>query len=180
MNEETNKKPQMLEKEAEVARLTEMLGSHEAAMLINYKGISVKDDTELRVRMRSSGVKYLVAKNTLIKRACHDVGINSMDEFLQGTTAVAFARDPVALAKVVSQFMKEFRKLEVKAGLLEGKAISAKHVDALAKLPSKEILLSQVLAGLQTPMSQFAGVASAMLRQLVTVVDKVREQKAAG
>lgn len=179
MNEEISKKPQVLEKEAEVAQLTEMLNSHQAAMLINYKGISVKEDTELRVRMRSSGVKYLVAKNTLIKIACHNVGIQSMDEFLQGTTAMAFAKDPVALATVISKFMKEFRKLEVKAGLLEGKAISPKQVDALAKLPSKEILLSQVLAGLQTPMSKFAGVASAMLRQLVTVVDKVREQKTA-
>ena len=173
------KKPQRLAKEAEVARLGELLKNHNAMMLINYKGIGVKDDTELRVRMRSSGVKYLVAKNTLIKRACHDAGIEGMDAFLEGATSVAFARDPVALANVISQFMKEFRKLEVKAGLLEGKPISAKQVEALSKLPSREILLSQVLAGLQAPMSQFAGVASAMLRQLVTVVDKVREQKAA-
>ena len=84
------------------------------------------------------------------------------------------------MAKVLSQFMKEFKKLEVKTGLLDGKPLSAKQVDTLAKLPSREVLLSQVLAGLQAPMSQFAGVASAMLRQLVTVVDKVREQKAAG
>ncbi|MCL2677677.1 MAG: 50S ribosomal protein L10 [Clostridiales bacterium] len=179
MKETINKKPQMLEKEAEVTQLTEMLDSHQATMLINYRGISVKDDTELRVRMRSSGVKYLVTKNTLLKRACHNAGISSMDEFLQGTTSVAFSHDPVALAKVLGQFMKEFRKLEVKAGLLEGKALSAKQVDALAKLPSKEILLSQVLAGMQAPMSQFAGAASAMLRQIITVVDRIREQKEA-
>ena len=179
MTEEKIKKPQHIAKEQTVEEIKSLLSESTGALLVDYKGLNVAEDTQLRRRMRQADVVYRVDKNTLIKIACHDNGIDCLDEYLNGTTAVAFAKDPVAMAKTISQFMAEFKKLQVKAGLLDSKFMSAAQLDALAKLPAREVLLSQVLGAMQAPMSSFAGVCAGMLRQLVTVVDRVREQKEA-
>ena len=179
MSEDKAKKPQLIEKEQTVNALRELLADSQSTMLVDYRGITVSEDTQLRRRLRAAGVVYKVEKNTLIKRACNDSGINFLDSYLEGTTAIAFSKDPVALAKTLSQFMTEFKKMQVKAGILDNQLLTADQVDALAKLPAREVLLSQLLGAFQAPMSSFAGACSAMLRQLVTVVDKVREQKEA-
>ena len=129
--------------------------------------------------MREAGINYLVAKNTLIKIACNNYGSNELDSYLNGPTAIAFAEDPVAAAKILSDFVKESKKTQIKAAMLSGKLIDAQGVEDLAKLPSREVLLAQVAGAFAAPMSSFAGVTAGILRQLVTVVDKVREQKSA-
>ena len=173
------KKPQVIAKEQKVAELQELFTNSEAVFLTDYRGISVSEDVKLRAQLREAGINYLVAKNTLIKIACNNYGSNELDSFLNGPTAIAFAQDPVAAAKILSTFAKENKKTEIKAALLSGKVIDSQGVEDLAKLPSREVLLAQVAGAFAAPMAGFAGVASAMLRQLVTVVDKVREQKSA-
>jgi large subunit ribosomal protein L10 len=172
-------KPQRLEKEAEVNRLQELFKNSETIVLTDYRGLTVAQDVQLRRQLREAGVKYHVAKNSLLKLACHALGQQALDPYLAGPTAVAFAQDPVSEAKLLTNFIKEAKKTEIKAGLLGEKLISAAEVEALAKLPQREILLAQVVGVFQAPLAGFAGVTSGLLRQLVTVTDRVREQKAA-
>ncbi len=172
-----DKKPQRLQKEAEVAELKKLFNESETVILTNYRGLNVAQDVQLRAQMRKAGIDYRVAKNTLIKIACDQNGINDLDEYLNNPTAVAFAKDPVEVAKIFSSFIKENKMTEIKAGLLGKTVIKASQVEDLAKLPTREVLLAQVAGAFQAPMASFAGCAAAMLRQLVTVVDKVREQK---
>lgn len=174
-----DKKPQRIAKETEVSRLQELFNNAEVAILADYRGLTVAQDVKLRAKMRDGGVDYMVAKNTLIKLACHQNEQQGLDAFLEGPTAVAFGQDPVATAKLLSSYFKEVKKGQIKVGLLGDKVITAADVDALAKLPAREVLLAQVVGMIQAPLANFAGVTSGMLRQLVTVVDKVREQKAA-
>jgi len=173
------KKPQRLEKETEVSRLQGLFKSNDIAVLTDYRGLSVAQDVQLRRQLREAGVEYHVAKNTLIKLACHANEQQALDPYLEGPTALAFAQDPVSVAKLLTAFIKEVKKTEIKAGLLGDKLISAAEVDALAKLPSREVLLAQVVGVFQAPLAGFAGVTSGLLRQLVTVTDRIREQKAA-
>ena len=173
------KKPQVIAKEQKVAVLQELFNNAQAVFLTDYRGISVAEDVILRARMREAGIDYLVAKNTLLKIACNNFGSTELDSYLNGPTAVAFANDPVAAAKILSDFVKETKKTKVKAAILSGKLIDAQGVEALAKLPSREVLLAQVAGAFTAPLSSLAGVTSGILRQLVTVVDKVREQKSA-
>ncbi len=172
-----DKKPQRIAKENLVAALKELFQNNSAVLLMDYKGITVNDDTAFRRAMREAGVTYQVSKNTFIKRAANDEGITDLDPFLEGTSSIAFSNDPVALAKVVSDFAKDHPAIVVKAGLLEGKLLPAADVAALAKLPSREVLLSQVLAGMQSPMTGFAGALQGLLRNFVNVLDQIREQK---
>ena len=174
-----DKKPQQIAKEKEVAELQELFSSSEAIILTDYRGITVSEDVKLRADMRNAGIDYRVAKNTLLKIACNNFGSNDLDEYFNGPTAIAFADDPVAAAKILSEFSKEAKKTEIKAALLTGKFVDAKEVEALAKLPSREVLLTQIVSALAAPLSSFAGVSAGLLRQLVTVVDSVREQKSA-
>lgn len=172
-----DKKPQTIAKENKVAELQQLFAESEAVILTDYRGLTVAQDTVLRNRMREAGIEYRVAKNTLIKIACNNLDHQGLDEFLNGPTAVSFAKDPVAAAKILSGFIKETKKTEIKVALLGNKVIDAAGVDTLAKLPAREVLLAQIAGALQSPMAGFAGVCAGMLRQLVTVVDKVREQK---
>ena len=173
------KKPQVIAKEQKVAELQELFANSQAVFLTDYRGISVAEDVKLRAKMREAGINYLVAKNTLIKIACNNYGSNELDSYLNGPTAIAFAEDPGAAAKILSDFVKESKKTQIKAAMLSGKLIDAQGVEDLAKLPSREVLLAQVAGAFAAPMSSFAGVTAGILRQLVTVVDKVREQKSA-
>ena len=173
------KKPQVIAKEQKVAEMQELFANSQAVFLTDYRGISVAEDVKLRAKMREAGINYLVAKNTLIKIACNNYGSNELDSYLNGPTAIAFAEDPVAAAKILSDFVKESKKTQIKAAMLSGKLIDAQGVEDLAKLPSREVLLAQVAGAFAAPMSSFAGVTAGILRQLVTVVDKVREQKSA-
>ena len=126
------KKPQVIAKEQKVAELQELFANSQAVFLTDYRGISVAEDVKLRAKMREAGINYLVAKNTLIKIACNNYGSNELDSYLNGPTAIAFAEDPVAAAKILSDFVKESKKTQIKAAKLSGKLIDAQGVEAVS------------------------------------------------
>lgn len=163
---ETAKKPQFLAKEAEVAALKEMIANAQGVVLVDYRGITVEEDTKLRKNLREAGAEYKVAKNTLIKIACHQNGIECLDEHLEGTTGIACSADAPSLAKTFSQFMTASKKMAFKGGLLDGEYVDVAKLDALAKLPSRDALLGQ-----------FAGCCAAMMRQFMTAIERIKEQK---
>jgi large subunit ribosomal protein L10 len=173
------KKPQRIAKEEEVARLKAKFDEAGVVIMTDYCGISVAEDTAFRKKMRESGIDYIVAKNTLLKIACNNSGITDLDPYFAGPTAIAFGNEPAELAKIISDFIKGSKKTSVKVGWMDDKLLSAEEIEVLAKLPSKEVLLAKVLGSMQSPLYGFASVSAGLLRQLVTVVDKVREQKEA-
>lgn len=167
------------QKEQMLQMLKEKMGSSQIVVMADYKGIDVQAMTKLRRKMRESGGELKVAKNTIIKIAARELGLEGADPYLEGPTALAFGMDdPVAPAKAMSEFIKEHKKLEIKAAILEGQIIDAAQVKALANLPSREVLLAKVLGGMQAPMYGFAGALQGLLRNLVYVLDAVREKKA--
>lgn len=168
------------EKQATVAELQEKLTQAKGAVLINYRGLTVAQDTKLRRKFREAGVEYKVVKNTLTRIAAQEVGIQGMDTYLEGPTAMALSTvDPVAPAKIISEFIKEskLQNIEVKAGLVEGKVIDANGVKALANLPPREVLIAQVLAGFQTPIVGIVNVLQGTIRNAVYVLEAIRKQK---
>lgn len=168
------------EKQSIVAELQEKFSATKGAVLTNYRGLTVAQDTKLRAKLREAGVEYRVVKNTMARIAAREAGIEGLDEHLEGPTAIAFSvTDPVAPARVISDFVKEhkLKALEVKAGLVEGKVIDAAGVKALANLPSREVLIAQVLAGMQSPIVGFVNVLQGSIRNLVYALDAVRQQK---
>ena len=167
------------EKQKLVSALAEKLKNASSGVLIDYKGITVDKDTKLRSEFRKSNVEYTVVKNSVLSLAAKEAGIIGFDAVLSGTTSIAISTtDLVAPAKVISNFKRSPDLLKVKAGFVEGKFIDAKQVEALAKLPSKEVLISQVLAGFNAPITSFANVLNANLRGLVVALNAIAEQKA--
>ncbi|CQR71597.1 50S ribosomal protein L10 [Sporomusa ovata DSM 2662] len=168
------------EKLQTVAGIKEKLSTTKGAVLTNYRGLTVAQDTKLRRQLREAGVEYRVFKNTMTRIAAKEAGIEGLDPYLEGPTAIAMSyTDPVAPAKVIADFVKEnkLQALEVKAGLVEGKVIDADSVKALASLPAREVLIAQVLAGMQAPIAGFVNVLSGSLRNLVYALEAVRKQK---
>ncbi len=168
------------EKQAVVAELKEKLASTKGAVLTNYRGLTVAQDTNLRRKLREAGVEYRVVKNTMTRIAANEVGLEGLDVHLEGPTAIAISvTDPVAPAKVISEFVKanKLDVLEVKAGIVEGKVIDAQGVKALAALPPREVLIAQVLAGMQSPIVGLVNVLQGSIRNLVYALDAVRQQK---
>ncbi|KKM12682.1 50S ribosomal protein L10 [Clostridiales bacterium PH28_bin88] len=173
-------KQQRLKKEATVTELQDKLTSASSAVLTDYRGLNVAEVTRLRAQLREAGIEYRVVKNTLTRLAAHEAGITGLDRYLEGPTAIAVSlKDPVAPAKILIDFAKASKKLEIKAGLLQGKVIDASGVKALADLPSREQLLAKVLGGMQAPMSGLVNVLAGPLRNFVYVLDAVRKQKEA-
>jgi len=148
-----------------------------SVVLTDYRGLNVAQVTELRKKMREAGVEYRVLKNTMIRFAAHELGLEGLDPYLEGPTAVAFSADPVAPAKIIYDFAKDNKQLEIKVGVLDGKVIDVAQVKALAELPSREELLAKVLGGMQAPLYGLASVLSGTLRSFVYALDAVRKQK---
>lgn len=162
-----------------VADIKEKLHSAQAVVLLDYRGLTVAEVTELRNQCRKAGVEYVVLKNTMIELAAKELGIEGLDPFLKGPTAVAFGmEDPVAPAKVLTEFIKKVKKTEIKCGLVDGRLIDVKGVQALAELPPKEVLIAKMMGSMNAPITNFVGVLSATLRSLVYAIDAVRKQKA--
>ncbi|EGO64232.1 50S ribosomal protein L10 [Acetonema longum] len=168
------------EKEQLVVAMKEKLEKTKGAVLTSYRGLSVAQDTALRRKLREAGVEYRVVKNTLTRIAAKQANIEGLDKHLEGTTAIAFSfQDPVAPAKIISDFLKETKTqaLEIKAGLVEGRVIDPSGVKALASLPPKEVLLAQMLAGMQSPMVGLVNVLQGTTRNLVYALEAIRQQK---
>jgi len=163
------------EKEQAIQDLADLIGRSKGAILTDYRGFTVSEITELRKRLREKGAVYHVVKNTLFKRALQDG--SGLNQYLEGPTAVAFAlEDPVGPAKTVLDFMKEKKKGEVKAGYIEGVVYTEPQVGELSKLPSRDILIAQVVGGIQAPISGFVGALNGILSNFVytlqAIVDK--------
>jgi large subunit ribosomal protein L10 len=166
------------EKAAKVAELKELLAGSKGVILVDYCGLTVAEDTDLRRKMREAGVKYMVAKNTFIRIAAKEAGIEGLEGMLEHNTALAFsAEDPVAPAKIVSEFAKDHKALEVKGGVLDSKVIGLEEIKALAELPSRDELLAKLVGSMQAPISGFVNVLHGTLRNLVYVLDAVRQKK---
>ena len=171
-------------KQAVVAQLKEQLESAKGVVLTSYKGLTVAQDTELRRELREAGVSYHVVKNTMLRIAAKEAGIEGIEEHLEGTTAFAFStEDAVAPAKVICGFIKK-NKLEdaevltVKVGMVEGKVIGVDEVKALAALPSREELIAKLLGSMNAPISNTVNVLQGVIRNAVYVLDAIRSQKA--
>jgi len=170
----------LAEKQAIVAELTEKLKSA-SGVLVDFTGVTVAEDTEMRKAMRQAGVEYTVVKNTLTRFAAKNVGFDALDPHLNGTTALAVsAADPVAAAKIINEYAsKKDSKIKIKVGFVSGKIISADEVKALANLPSKEVLISQVLGTMIAPVSGLANVLNANIRGLAIALQAIADKKSA-
>ena len=165
-------------KQALVDEIKEKIQGAQSIVLMNYHGLNVEEVTELRAQFRESNVDYKVYKNTTMRRAFNDLGITGFDEFLKGPSSIAFSmEDPVPGAKIASKFAESHEALEIKSGYVDGKIIDVKEVESLAKLPAKEVLIAQVLGGLNAPLQGFANVLNANLKGLAVVLGAIRDKK---
>lgn len=174
-----NREPKQEKVEA-VKALRSGFEQSKSSILTDYRGINVAAMTKLRRNMRQAGVEYKVVKNTLAKIALHDLGITGLDPFFEGPTAIAMSKtDPVAPAKIISDFIRETRdtSLKVKAGLLNREFITEAGIRALAELPSREQLLARVARCFVSPLSSMASVLSAPLRNVGYALQEIRKQK---
>lgn len=166
--------PVRLEKELSVAQVKEALQNAKSVVLADNKGMTVAQVTKLRKELRDAGVSVKVAKNTMIRIAANDLGIEGLDPYLHGTTTLAFSHaDEATAAKKIREFFAKDKdpKFVVKAGILEGKVLNAEGVKALADLPSREVLLSQLLGGIQAPLVGVAGVINGLLSGFAYALD---------
>ena len=152
------------EKQAIVASLTETLQSASSGVLVDYKGITVAEDTALRAELRENGVEYSVVKNTLLRRAADNVGLGELDEVLNGTTSIAISKDdPIAPMRIVNKYAKQMGdRFNIKAGFMDGKVIPLEDIAALADLPSKDGLVAQLLGMMLAPITSLAIVLKAI------------------
>ena len=157
---------QVLEaKKATVAALADQMKNATAGVFVDYKGINVDQDTKLRNEFRAAGVHYGVVKNTLTRLAARDCGYD-FDEILNGTTSLAITtEDPIAPARIVSQFAKQNRILTIKGGFVEGKIVSVEELNAFGELTSKNDLVAQVLGTMMAPISSLAYVLDQICQQ---------------
>ena len=155
-------------KKAIVDALSEKLQNASSAVFVDYKGITVAQDTELRNKFREAGVEYTVVKNTLTRFAANKIGYNQFDEVLHGTTSLATTTgDPIAPARIICEFAKKNKNvLKIKGGLVEGSVMTVDQLKGFGELPSKDALIAQVLGTFLAPISSLA-----------FVLDQIRQQK---
>jgi large subunit ribosomal protein L10 len=164
------------EKEQLVSELAQKLRRANVLYFTDFTGLNVKRMTELRRRLRRSGVEYVVIKNTLALRAVAQSGLVS--EPLKGPTGLVLARDPVTAAKLLADFAKENdAKPSVKGGLLDGRALDSAQVKRLATMPSREQMLAELGAGLQAPMAAFVGALNGLLYMFAGALEALRMQR---
>lgn len=161
------------QKKAVVAALAEQLKGACCGVVVDYKGISVADDTALRKELREAGVKYSVAKNSLLTFAAKEAGLEGITEVLKGTTAIATSDDDyTAAARILGKYADSHDNFNVKTGFMDGNIIDIETINSLAKLPTREVLLATVLNAFNAPIAAFA-------RAIQAVVDKDSEGEAA-
>lgn len=167
-----------LNKSEVIAEIKERLTASEGVLLVDYRGLTVKDISELRSNLREVGGAMTVYKNTLTELALRELAMPTMEEHLEGPTAFVFIEgDPVAPAKALTKFAEGHAQLELKAGLLGNTVLDKESVIALSKLPSREELLAKLLGTLQNPTRGFVTVCAGPARGLVTALDAIAKQK---
>lgn len=147
------------------------------AFVLGYQGIKVPQVTALREKVRQSGGEYIVVKNTLALRSIDGQALGQLKEHFTGPTAVAYGKDPVAIAKTLTEFAKDAPVLQFKAGLVEGRAIEGAQIKDIAALPSRNELIAKLLFLLQSPITGLARVLAAVPQSFVMVLDQVRQKK---
>ncbi len=166
------------EKQATIESYQEGMASAPHAFLVSFKGITVPQVTELRDKIRESGGKYEVVKNTLALRAVEGKGLEHFKDEFTGPTAVAYiGDDPVALAKALTTFRKEAPVIEFKGGLVDGKPVSPDDLEDIANLPSREELIAKLLFLLQSPITNMVRTLAAIPKGFVVVLDQIAQQK---
>ena len=152
------------QKKAVVAALTEQIKASCIGVIVDYKGISVADDTALRKELREAGVKYSVVKNTLLNFATKELEMEGLEEVLNGTTALATCEDDYTAApRILGKFADGHNDFKIKGGFMDGKVVDLETIDALAKLPTREVLLATVLNAFNAPIASFARAVQAIV-----------------
>lgn len=152
-----------------VGELASQLKDAKSIVFVDYRGLTVAQDTIMRRNFRNENVSYRVCKNTLFKLALKEIGVNDFDEkMFEGTTAVVFGDDEVAPARLFCKSAKDFNKMEVKFGIIDGKIMDKNAIESLAKVPSREVLIAMLLGTLQGPIS-------ALARALKEIAEKKQE-----
>ena len=152
------------QKKAIVAELSERLKNSVTGLVVEYKGINTEDDTKLRKELRENDVKYTVVKNTLLSRACDEVGLEDLKPVLEGTTALATSdSEYAAAARILCKYAKDHENFKVKSGYLDGAVVDMDTITALAKLPTRDVLLANVLGAFQAPIAAFARAMQAIV-----------------
>ena len=169
------------EKVQAVADIREGLENSEAVFLTEYRGLSVQAVQALRKSLRDSGAEYKVVKMTLAKLAAGDAGIEGLDEYLGGPTALAFAKsDPVATAKALKDFSKDHEVFVLKAGILSGNVLTPEEVSKLAEIESREILLAKIVGAAKAPLFMAAGMFASFNRNAASVFSQLLDKKESG
>jgi large subunit ribosomal protein L10 len=166
-------------KAATIEQIREWSEQSQAQIFADYRGLTVREITNLRRKLRPAGAEFHIVKNTLYRRAWNNQVPEELEPILHGPTAVAFViGDPSTSAKAVTEFMKEARKMELKGLLMKGIVYPADSIEGLAKLPPREVLISQVLGAIQSPISGLVGTLSEIIGQFVRTLQAVADQKA--
>ena len=169
------------EKVAVVTEVRERFEAADAALLTEYRGLNVKALADLRRQLRPAGGEYKVYKNTLVRFAARDMGADELESLLTGPTAITFVTgDAAAVAKTLRDYARTNQNLVVKGGLLGGKVLSASDVQALADLPSRDVLLAQLAGAFQAPLAKMAGLLQALPRNFAYGLKALIDQGGAG
>ena len=153
-------------KKTVVAGIKEKLEKAQSVVLVDYRGLTVAEDTELRTQCRKAGVEYVVLKNTMVNLAAKELGIEGLESHLQSPTAVAFGYDdPISAAKAISEFSKKNKKLEIKCGLYNNEVLDVAGVDALASMPSREELIARIMGSMMSAVSKFVYCVEAIRKK---------------
>jgi len=167
------------EKKAVVAEVSGQVAKANAIVVAEYRGLEVGEMTELRAKARSAGIYFRVLKNTLVRRAVAETPYAGLAEHMVGPLAYGIGSDPVAVAKVLSDFAKSNEKFAIKAGAMAGQVLTAKDVATLANMPSREELLAKLLGTMQAPVAKFVQTLNEVPAKFVRGLAAVRDQKEA-
>jgi large subunit ribosomal protein L10 len=169
------------QKQEVVTALAARLRRSSTFYVTDFTGLDVAQLTQLRRRLRKAGTEFVVVKNTLVRRALGDAQVPGLEDHLAGPTGLVLAgADPVAAAKVLTEFAKEFEKPAIKVGLVDGKAVTPEQVKRLAGLPTRNELLAQLGGALQAPMADFVGALNGLLMMMVGALEALRDQRSSG
>lgn len=165
-------------KQQVVAEIKDAIENSKSISIVEYRGLNVTQVSELRKKYREAGVNYKVYKNTMVNLALKELGYEDYEQYLTGPNGFVFSNeDMVQGPKISVDFAKENEKFVIKAGIIDGEVIDAEGVKALAKLPTREVLIAQVLGGLNAPISGFANVLQGTIRSVVYALNAVKEKK---
>jgi len=153
-------------KEAKVAEIKEKLAKAQGVVLSQYQGLNVEEDTELRKKLREAGVEYKVYKNTLVILAARELGIEGIVKHLQGSISIAFGyEEPTVAARILNEFAKTHKKLELKAGIIQGEIFDGAQVKELASIPPRDVLIAKLLGSFKAPLSNLAYLLNSIKEQ---------------